>query len=141
MINNYWEELNMDYDVGAFHEEVLNRDVFPEWLNLNCPFCGIKLPRRGIRSISVKLNTRNLGDIAVEFCCTECRKMDTLYYRQELTTIRDISDFLGGNKIPHSEPLLEEKMYKARYNNLVELMLKEREIGRASCRERVFRTV
>lgn len=129
MINNYWEEMDMNDEVGNYHEKTLREKFFPtcpSWLNFHCPFCKELLPRRSLRTIGIKLNTRNMGDLVVEFCCNSCKKMDTLYYRRQITELADIGKFLLGEKDPDIQPILEEDMYKMRYNNLVEQMISDR---------------
>lgn len=123
MISNYWEELNMSDNIIEFHEKELSQWGIPKWMNFKCPFCGKGLPLRSIRSVSIKLNTRNIGDLAVEFCCDSCRKMDTLYFREGLSKLEEAIPYLKGDKEPLSLPVLEEKMYQMRYNNAVDKMM------------------
>jgi len=123
MINNFWEEKNMPDKINSFHEELLSKAKIPKWMNLDCPFCGEKLPLSSIRHFGVKLNTRNMGDIVVEILCTHCKKMDTLYFRKEIEQISDFMGFLSGEKEPINKPIIEEEMYKLQYNNVVEKML------------------
>jgi len=123
MPSNFWEELTMSLDIIKFHEEEMSKWNIPKWMIIKCPHCEKELPLRSIRSISLKFNTRNLGDIAVEVCCTKCCKLDTVYFRQEANNIKDIIPFLTGEKEPKSKPIVEEKMYQMKYNNAVEKML------------------
>ena len=123
MPSNYWEELDMSYDVLEFHEEELGRWDIPKWMKLNCPNCNKELPLRSIRSVSLRFNTRNMGDIAVEVCCNKCLTLDTVYFRQEANNIKDLIPFLTGEKEPKNIPIAEQKMYKMQYNNAVEKML------------------
>ena len=123
MKNNYWEEMNMNLDVKEFHEESLKKMGIPEWINIDCPYCHKKLPLSSIRSVGFKLNTRNKGDVFIEIMCEDCRLMNTVYYRGQISKVSEFSDFLNSEKIPNSEPILEENMYKMQYNNIVEEMI------------------
>ena len=122
MINNYWEELDMSFDILNFHEELLKQYNLPKWTEINCPYCNEKLTRHSIREIGLKFNTRNIGDIVLEFCCEKCCKMNTFYYRKEAENINDFISVLNGEKMLKSEPVLEENMFKLQYNNAVEKM-------------------
>ena len=113
----------MSDEVLKFHEEELSKWNLPRWMNVKCPFCGKEQPLRSIRSVSIKFNTRNMGDLTLEICCVDCHKMDTLYFQQEIEKITDVIPFLTGEKEPKSAPILEEKMYKLKYNNAVEKMV------------------
>lgn len=124
MINNYWEELNMSNDVLEFHEKELKKFDLPKWVFIDCPYCKEKFSNRSIREIGIKYNSRNIGDIFVEFCCDKCKKMNTIYYRKEIENTKEFISFLNNEKIPKSEPLLEEDMYKLKYNNLIDRMIK-----------------
>ena len=124
MINNYWEEQDMAEDINHFHEKQVAKMGLPEWVtSIQCPFCESELSMRSIRSLGFKLNTRNMGDIVVEFACDDCEKMDTLYYRDEIKHATGFGDFLNGTTSPKSEAVLEEDMYKMKYNNVMEKML------------------
>lgn len=130
MRNNYWEELDMNTEILDFHEEALGEVGVPEWMSeINCPFCKKDLPLRSIYGIGIKLNTRNMGDLTVEILCDECRQMDTLYFRKEISKLVDILPLLSGDKQPSSEPVLEEDMYKMKYNNVVEKLVETRQEG------------
>ena len=124
MISNKWEEQSMDDVLLAFHEEEVTKFGLPSWANVKCPFCNRDLPRRSIRSVGLKLNTRNMGDVVVEVFCDDCSKMDTLYFRGEADTIEEFTLLLMGQRWPESSPIVEEKMYKMQYNNVLEKMVK-----------------
>jgi hypothetical protein len=123
MLSNFCEDKNINLDILNFHEEELQKINIPEWINIDCPFCKKELPLRSIRSIAMKLNARNMGDIAIEVYCDYCSKMDTLYFRNQFNTISDFIQFLEGEKSPTVEPIIEEEMYKMQYNNVVEKMI------------------
>ena len=123
MLNNFCEEQKMSDKILQFHEDVLKTFEIPKWMNVKCPFCHKELPLRSIRSVSMKFNTRNLGDITLEIFCTYCSRMDTVYFKSETNNILDFIGLLSGNKIPQSLPMIEEDMYKASYNNVVEKMV------------------
>ena len=125
MINNYWEEKEMGTEINNFHNEELKSWGIPNWINnIKCPFCHKNLNNRSIRCISLKLNTRNLGDIAVEIICDDCSKMDTVYFRKQCNNIEDFCVCLKEPENEIKEPVLEEDMYKLQYNNLLEKMSK-----------------
>ena len=123
MRNNFWEEQTMMPSVSDFHEEVMSEMEIPKWMNVNCPFCNKELPLRSIRSVSIKFNTRNLGDIAVEVLCDECGQMDNVYFRGEIEKLTDFISFIKGERKPKSQPILEKEMYTMQYNNVVEKMV------------------
>ena len=126
MINNYWEEQDMDKRVALFHEEQMKKMELPEWiLNIKCPFCSGALPKRSVRKIQFCFNTRNFGEIAVEVFCDECRKMDTLYFRTKTNNLCDFVSCLNNKEAPSGEVLIEEEMFKANYNNIMELMFQQ----------------
>lgn len=120
MKNNFCEEQHMSNPILDYHEEVMKTMEMPSWMNVKCPFCNNNLPLRSIRSVAMKFNTRNLGDITLEVFCEKCNVMDTLYFRKETTNILDFIALLRGVKEPNSEPIIEENMYKQNYNNLLE---------------------
>ena len=126
MLNDYWEEQNMDKKIALFHEDKMEEMELPEWiLNIQCPFCAKPIPKRSVRNIQLCLNTRNFGEVAVEILCDECRKMDTLYFRTN-GAVKNLSHFISyinGTCNLLANPILEEEMFKMNYNNVVELML------------------
>ena len=122
MKNNYWEEQNMSSDIFSFHEESISEMGLPDWVKLNCPHCDAELSLRSLRTIGMKLNTRNKGDLIVEVCCSECRIMDTIYFRRQIREIKDFIALLDGLESPDCPPVVEEEMYKLRYNNVMEEM-------------------
>jgi len=125
MLNNFCEDEALSDTILRFHEETLETMEIPEWMNVKCPFCNKDLPLRSIRSVSLKLNSRNLGDLALEIFCPSCSKMDTVYFRKEVNSIKDFSLFLNGVKLPKSDSIIEEEMYKLRYNNLMDKMVED----------------
>ena len=107
------------------HEKILLEMGAPDWIaNIKCPFCGDILGVKGIRGINLCLNTRNFGDISIEILCEKCSKLDTVYFREKITSIMGFISLLTDKK-PQSEPILEENMYKMQYNNTIESMIKE----------------
>ena len=122
MITTYWEEQKMHNEIHSFHEQLIKEFGVKKWIE-KCPFCQEELPLRSIRQLSIKLNSRNIGDLAVEFCCAKCNKMDTIYFRKAIKSLNDASPFMNGTQIPIQDPILEENMYKMGYNNLVEEMM------------------
>ena len=131
MINSYWEDLKLeDSQMGEIHETLLSEMEIPSWLKIKCPFCNTDQPLRSIREFGIKLNARNMGDLFVVACCYSCKQMDTIYFKSEIVKITDFIDFLKDIKKPHSPPVVEEKMYKERYNNMLEESIKR--ISRAN---------
>ena len=125
-MNNYWEDQNMSKELKKAHNETVEEMRIPEWAIFDCPFCNEELEPRAVRSISMMFNARNIGDIAVEFCCDKCKKMDTMYFRKCVDNLEDFS-FMVSPSYKHSPqptngPLTEEKMYALQYNNLVEII-------------------
>lgn len=122
-MNVVWDEQFMsEYEeVKELHEDAVTRMHLPEWTLIKCPYCGEKLEKRSIRTIGIKFNTRNIGDLVVEFACEKCSRMDVLYYRDELSSIWDFCLLLQGKRKPEGKALLEHDMYKENYNNLLEL--------------------
>jgi len=126
MLNNYWEELRMD-NIAELHDKKIDEMAMPDWFHtLKCPYCGKQQPLRSIRSFGLKLNSRNIGDLFVELCCYDCKALNTLYFRSEVKGINDFISLLT-DKCPVQKPVIEEEMYAQRYNNLIELGLKEKE--------------
>jgi len=123
MQNSYWEELDMEQSISEYHEQELQKMNIPNWIQaIHCPFCDVEVPLRAIRKISLCLNTRNYGEISVEVACCSCAKMDTLYFKENINDIYDFINLLSNGQ-PKSGPMVEESMYKARYNNLIEKMI------------------
>jgi hypothetical protein len=127
-MNNWWEDLEMDLKLKENHEEMINTFNLPEWTNVICPFCKIQLKSRSIRSIQMLFNARNIGDIAVEFCCDDCKKMDTMYFHNSFSNIEDFCNLLKKHDAIESENyILEDDMYKLNYNNLLAYIFKHKE--------------
>lgn len=121
---DYCYDVNNKKDIAELHDHAVQDFNLPNWLPKTCPLCHEDLPPRGIRSVSLKLNSRNIGDIAVEFYCDICGQMDTLYFRQNVKTTKEFSDIMNGI-VPISinelnPPLTEDAMFDAKYNNLIE---------------------
>ena len=111
--------------LSEYHEKEMQKVNVPNWIkNIKCPFCGEIIGIRGIRNIRLCFNTRNFGDLSVEILCEKCMKMDSIYYREHISSLGDFMGLLT-DKSPKSEPITEEAMYKLQYNNVVENMLKE----------------
>jgi len=121
MKSNFWEEQKMNLDLKQKHNLEISKMGVPEYmLKIKCPNCNYSISPFGIRTIAFKLNSRNIGDVAVEFSCENCNTMDTLYYRSEIENVDDFIKLLKNEKQFKSEPLIEDKMYKKQYNNLLE---------------------
>ena len=126
MKNNFYEEKYMKSEVIKTHRDAVNGLNIPNWLkDLDCPHCDAKLKPEGIRNVSICLNAKNIGDICVEHHCSECGIMDSIYFRGAVKScISEFCDYINGDREPEAEPVVEEEMYKLRYNNLVENYLK-----------------
>lgn len=112
---------NNNEEIRNLHKEKLEKFCLPSWLPKVCPMCKEELPITGIRQIGLKLNSRNIGDICVEFYCDICKQMDTLYYRKEANNIYIFTNILSDlTKIADQKPLLEDEMYEKKYNNLLD---------------------
>ena len=122
MISNFCEDQCMADSFVDFHEKELQKMGIPKWANVKCPFCDKELPLDSIRSIALKLNPRNMGDIVVEVFCRTCMKTDSVYFRKEFVNIQEFKDLLSQDLLK-SNPVTEEEMYKMKYNNEVEKML------------------
>lgn len=128
MINNFWEEMYMGNEVIEFHEKLLETYNIPEWARINCPYCNTKFSLHSIREIGFKLNSRNVGDVFFEFCCDNCSKMNTFYYRSQIKESKDFIGFINGEKVPSVEPVIEEDMYKLKYNNCFEKFIESKQV-------------
>lgn len=125
MPTNFWEEQNMSKDIVDFHEELMSQMALPEWMkSIYCPFCKKVLPLRSIRSVRLCFNTRNFGEVAVEILCSDCNKMDTVYYRTEIRRMSHFIDYLNNYYQLDETPLVEKDMYNEKYNCTVEEMIK-----------------
>ena len=125
-MTNFWEEQSMDAMIKSYHEQIVTDFGLSEWLHeLKCPFCKTQLATTAIRSFGFRTNTRNFGDLFVEFACEDCEKLDTLYFQSEVENFSDFVDFCDKQHPPTSDPLIEADMYKANYNNAVERMAEE----------------
>ena len=123
-MNNYWEDLNMSLDLKEKHNEIIEEMNIPNWALIKCPFCNKQLNHRSVRSVQLLFNARNIGDVAIEICCDDCKKMDNLYFKSAANNIQQFIDLLNGKDI-EKEPLLEENMYKSNYNNLIEKIIEK----------------
>jgi len=123
-MNSWWEDLDMSNDLKPYHEESVEKMGLPSWAEIDCPFCNKKLSKRSIRSIQMLFNARNIGDIAMEFCCDDCKKMDTLYFRNAAATTYEFCHAVNpDSNISLDKPILEKDMYDLKYNNLIEKMM------------------
>lgn len=121
MSSNYCEEKEMSSVIREFHKNKVSEMGVPDFItNVKCPHCEKQYSLDSIRNIGLCLNVRNFGEISVEFFCHECSLLDTLYFREKIKNIKGFSDILNGVATVCSVPLLEEKMYSLRYNNVVD---------------------
>ena len=121
MIDNHCEDRGLNEELCSFHKKEIELFGLPCWFDtLECPFCHKVLPIESIRFVGFRLNTRNFGDLVVEFHCKDCCKMDTLYFRREIEDVDDFCDVMTDGKMSLSKPIVEEEMYKLQYNNIIE---------------------
>lgn len=107
----------------SFHEEQMEKMSLPKWIkDIECPFCNRKISLRAVRNVQLCLNARNFGEIAIEVFCDDCKKMDTVYFRTQIDTIAGFVKYLKGRPM-EEEQVLEEKMYKMNYNNVLHKMM------------------
>jgi len=121
MIDNNCEDRGLNEELHSFHKKEIEMFGLPcLFADLECPFCNKALPIESIRFVGFKLNTRNFGDLVVEFHCEDCCKMDTLYFQREVESVDDFCDVMTGERMLISKPIVEEEMYKMQYNNIIE---------------------
>lgn len=114
-------------NVDSFRTQCIEEMNLPAFVdNLNCPYCNEKLTKDCIRSITFKTNSRNMGDICVEFLCSKCGHGNYFYFREQFETSADIVAIMSGEKKIEVEPILEDDMYKMQYNNALEKLLRGR---------------
>lgn len=130
MKNNAFEECMCPppTPLEVAHANLLaNKIGLPSWAVLKCPYCKEEMSLTSVRSISIKLNPRNVGDLCVEFLCSKCEIGNTLYFRKEIGSMEDFVKLLNGSKSPAVAPIVEEEMYKQKYHNTVEAMVHSKE--------------
>jgi len=128
MLNNTFEEMfnpSKLPNVKEIHEKIIEKMVLPPWTGeIKCPYCKENMPKTSIRSISLKLNPRNIGDICVEFLCSKCQVGNTLYFTKAANNIKDFIYLLENDHEPYSIPITEEEMYKQKYHNVLDFNIK-----------------
>ena len=127
MISNYWEDKNMNLDLKKNHNKIIKQMKIPDWALFDCPFCNEKLDYNSIRNIGLCLNARNIGDVSVEFCCDKCSRMDTMYFRKASVDIAEFASMVTSSHADVIPPVIEEKMFKMQYNNLMEIIHLDKE--------------
>jgi hypothetical protein len=128
--NTYEEQINPSVpNVKLAHSQMLLNQVgLPQWVGaLLCPYCHGTLTTSSIRSISIKLNPRNIGDLCVEFLCEKCQVGNTLYFTKASPTIQDFVAYLNGAVEPSVYPITEEEMYKKNYHNVLDSIFTKKE--------------
>jgi hypothetical protein len=131
MKNSCYEEClaqTRDDNLNNTHKEMLTKIGIPSWSIQKCPYCKEDMSETSIRSISIKLNPRNIGDICVEFLCHKCKAGNSFYFTKSVMSMNDFIDLLKGTNKPISEPIIEEEMYKQKYHNTIEYMMRSKEI-------------
>ncbi len=126
MKSNVWDGQGWVEGVKNFHQDKMEELRLPKWMIFECPFCKVKMPVRDIRSFELKFNAVNFGDICVQFACSNCNIMETMYIRK---AFRSIEEGVGSLKNDHfdedKEVVTEEEMYKLCANNLMDRMSEE----------------
>ena len=131
MLNDWWEEQDLDARIKLFHDVQSSNMALPKWVcAIKCPFCNKELPHRGVRNIQLCLNSRNFGEIAIEVFCDDCSKMDTLYLRTKIKNLDQFMEILSDPSLPSEDPVIEEEMYKKNYNNIIEEMFNIQQKGK-----------
>jgi len=128
MLNDYCEEMDMEKRILDFHEQELSKFEIPRWMReIHCPFCDAELELKSFRNIRLCFNARNIGDIAIEVLCYKCNKMDSVYFREDIKNLCDFTALIDkcDGSGPQSSPIVEAKMFKMMYNNLVEKMMEQ----------------
>lgn len=122
---NIGNDMLVPLNVSVQHKAMMTAMTLPKWLNeVPCPHCKKFMGNASFRSLSFKLNSRNIGDLCVEFICPHCGLGDFIYYRNMFGDVQDIAAIVKGEKIPESlEGVREDKMYQMNYNNVVDAML------------------
>jgi len=115
--------------IKDYHMSKVNSFELPLWMrDICCPFCENRLTSNAFRQISVCLNTRNFGDLCVQFACDDCARMDTLYFNMDIENVNGLHEALSNDELSEEKvPLTEDNMYKAQYNNIVHKMCSEGE--------------
>jgi hypothetical protein len=136
MHNSAYEELvnpkSQSEIIDEAHSAILTKDLgIPTWLKeLTCPYCKETLAATAIRSIGIKLNPRNVGDLFVEFLCMKCKMGNILYFKKEIRCMLDMCDLLIDKYPPQEKnPIIEEEMYKQKYHNTIESDMFSRCVG------------
>jgi len=118
--SNFWEEKLMKLDVLQEHEEMIGKFTLPSWMPKECPNCNSALPSTGIRQIGLCFNTRNFGDIVVEFMCNECGILDYIYFRKGIANIDEYISALKSTDGEFADWMTKDQMMESGYNNVVE---------------------
>jgi len=116
-------------EIQEFHNLMVKEMHIPSTLWERKCACGDDLVPSSIRNIGLCLNARNFGDISVEILCSGCSRLETLYFKESISNIVEFSDIVNGIVELQSEPLIEEKMYSAGYNNLMQEMHSRKTTG------------
>jgi len=131
MISNAFEEVisqPINPDVNSAHANLSKEMGLPSWTkSIKCPYCQKVLSETSIRSISLKLNPRNIGDVCVEFLCGDCKVGNTLYFVKAAKNTKDFIKLLGDCENPSDDPITEEVMYKQKYHNTLQVMMSKKE--------------
>lgn len=130
MLNNSFEEIvrpSKVPNIKELHSNMIDKMSLPEWTKLTCPYCKESMPTSAVRSVTIKLNPRNIGDLCVEFLCPKCEVGNTLYFTKASKDLWEFINLLNGSKSPSVEPITEEEMYKQKYHNVLDASVSKKE--------------
>lgn len=75
----------------TIHRKIITDMDLPAWaFSMKCPECGEVASAEGTRSISLKLNAANLGDLVVETLCPKCHACFDMHYRGVVRNLKDL---------------------------------------------------
>lgn len=128
MKNPVFDEKFLPNEILKNHEEAVESYGIPSWSIVNCPVCEKPVGHRGVRNIGICLNSRNIGDICVNFHCTPCSISSTLYFKENIRNIKDFCSKIMGEELSGGPPINEDDMYRSNTNNLVDNFLSKKGI-------------
>ena len=119
--SNVWPEQFDMANITERHKLLIeNGNDIPQWACIKCPACGLQLDKSSVRKIGFCMNARNLKDVFIEYICHKCQTLDTVYFRKAIEN-KTFSELLQDVNGPETQPMTENEMYQARYNNVMEL--------------------
>lgn len=121
---NLCEDMNISDIVKKSHCNIIGEMKLPEWTkNISCPFCKNPLLDTDLRSICFKLNPSNVGDLCIEFLCSNCQCGDYLYMHSQFKSAKEAVEIITEEKkIDVSKFVVEEEMRKHFKNNSLDVL-------------------